>query len=181
MTPQEKLIATAAAEIGYKEGTGNQNKYAEYFDTQLPEFYNTKKNGNPWCDIFVDWCFVQSFGDTGRKMLYQPEKSCGAGCTWSRKYYMDNGAFHDDPQVGDQVFFGTDEEAVHTGIVRCVRSDGIDVIEGNSSDKVQTVSYRFKGANICGYGRPNWSLAEENKFAAVAAKLREIADLLSNM
>ena len=74
MKPVERLLATARAEIGYIEkdtnaqlddktanaGDGNWNKYARDLDA-LGVVYNGKKNGYAWCDIFTDWCFIQTF------------------------------------------------------------------------------------------------------------------------
>lgn len=73
MTPVEKLLATARAEIGYIEkksnaqlddktanaGDKNWNKYARDLD-ELGRVYNGKKNGYNWCDIFADWCFIHT-------------------------------------------------------------------------------------------------------------------------
>ena len=75
MKPVDRLLATARAEIGYIEketnahlddktanaGDGNWNKYARDLDA-LGVVYNGKKNGYAWCDIFTDWCFIQTFG-----------------------------------------------------------------------------------------------------------------------
>ena len=85
MRPVERLLATARAEIGYIEkdtnaqlddktanaGDGNWNKYARDLDA-LGVVYNGKKNGYAWCDIFTDWCFIQTFGlELGLKLLCQ--------------------------------------------------------------------------------------------------------------
>ena len=91
MRPVERLLATARAEIGYIEkdtnaqlddktanaGDGNWNKYARDLDA-LGVVYNGKKNGYAWCDIFTDWCFIQTFGlELGLKLLCQA-KRCGS-------------------------------------------------------------------------------------------------------
>ena len=83
MRPVERLLATARAEIGYIEkdtnaqlddktanaGDGNWNKYARDLDA-LGVVYNGKKNGYAWCDIYTDWCFIQTFGlELGLKLL----------------------------------------------------------------------------------------------------------------
>ena len=96
-----KLINVAKAEVGYLEkkdnksldsktanaGKGNFTKYARDLDN-ISGFYNGKKNGYAWCDVFVDWCFVKSFGvDRAKELLLQPNKSLGAGCTYSARYY----------------------------------------------------------------------------------------------
>ena len=67
----KRLIEIAEAEEGYLEkasnasldsdtanaGSANYTKYARDLDA-IPNFYNGKKNGYAWCDVFVDWCFV---------------------------------------------------------------------------------------------------------------------------
>ena len=82
MNPIDKVIELAFDEVGYTEknsaagleekaGGGNQNytKYARDLDA-VPGFYNGKKQGYAWCDVFVDWCFVKCFGaDVGRRRI----------------------------------------------------------------------------------------------------------------
>jgi len=133
----KKVIAIAEAEVGYLEKASNKNldsktanagsknytKYARDMDA-IPNFYNGKKQGVAWCDIFVDWCFVQAYGvEAARALLCQPLKSSGAGCKYSRGYYKAKGQLHtSNPQPGDQIFFWpsdrSDPNAVaHTGLV----------------------------------------------------------------
>lgn len=138
-------------------GSGNYTKYARDFDQKWPNWYNGKKNGFAWCDIFVDWCFLTAYGyDTALKLLCQPEKSAGAGCTYSLGYFKAKGQFHtSNPKPGDQIFFGTSTSNVtHTGIVEKVDSSKVYTIEGNTSDQVARRSYSLNASNIVGYGRP---------------------------
>ena len=72
---KQKVIDLAWSQIGYHEkesnaqlddptaNAGDQNwtKYARDLDS-LSGFYNGRKNGYAWCDVFVDWLFVQSYG-----------------------------------------------------------------------------------------------------------------------
>ena len=182
MTPIEKAAAyvvnLATAEIGYKEkatnaqltdkdanaGSGNWTKYAAYFDAMRGEveFYNGKENGFDWCDMFFDWLQCQAWGiEDGRKVLYQPERSCGAGCAWSASYYRNNGAWHSDPLPGDQIFFGPKGNESHTGLVAEVTPDVVITIEGNAANMVQRRSYSRNNANIAGYGRPRYALVAD--------------------
>ena len=153
----EKVISLANNEVGYKATNGKNNKYAEYLDT-LNDFYNGKKNFFDWCDLFYDWLFVKSFGeDIGRKMLYQPKKSLGAGVGYSANYYKQNNAFSTLPQRGAQIFFGN----YHTGIVTDFDSTYVYTIEGNAgggNGQVKRNTYRRNAATISGYGIPNWGL-----------------------
>lgn len=159
---RNKLIETATKEIGYTEQGKNITKYAQDFDTKYPNFYNTKKQGAEWCDMFNDWCHVTSFGEeVARRMLYQPVKSAGAGCKFSAGYYKQNNAFYSKPQTGDQIFFYVGGEINHTGMVVAVSGSQVVTIEGNSNNAVRKNYYAITDGHIAGYGRPNWSLVAD--------------------
>lgn len=175
MTPQKQIINLAFSQVGYHEkdsaadldntdggGSGNYTKYARDLDA-VPGYYNGQKQGYAWCDVFVDWLFVQCFGaDVGRRMLYQPLQSAGAGCTYSYQYFKAAGALYHEPKPGDQIFFGSTTLSTHTGIVVDVDADTVYTVEGNSGDAVQKRAYKLGSSNIVGYGRPDWSLAAES-------------------
>lgn len=165
MTAEEaksRLISWAISQIGYKAGSGKKNRYAEVLDDR-PEFYNGKKNGFDWCDVFVDCGFFEVFGeDLAREMLYQPKKSLGAGCVYSANYYRINNAFFADPELGDQIFFGEAKDEDHTGIVVEVTSKYVYTVEGNTGGGdglVLKKVYNISDARITGYGRPKWRAA----------------------
>ena len=157
----EKVIKVAETEVGYKEGKTNITKYAKWFDTKAKDFYNTKKQGAAWCDIFVDYVFCQAFGEAkARVMLYQPKMSLGAGCKYSAGYYRSNKAWYNEPEVGDQIFFGTKGGETHTGLVYKVTDKMVYTIEGNTENEVKKKSYQKNNKKISGYGRPKWSAVE---------------------
>lgn len=181
-----KVVSVALAEIGYVEkksnaslddkkanaGGANYTKYARDLDA-IKGFYNTPKQGAAWCDVFVDWCFVQAYGvDAAKKLLCQPNNSLGAGCYYSAQYYKQAGQFHENnPRLGDQIFFektGVD----HTGIVVKVSSDSLVTVEGNARDGenpqmdgggVRMKKYSLKDASIYGYGRPAYDKEPEKE------------------
>ena len=182
------LIKVAEKEVGYLEkasnknlssktanaGSGNYTKYADYFDKEYPTFYNGKKNGYAWCDVFVDWCFVQAFGkEKGKELLCQPAKSAGAGCLYSMNYYKNKGQFYTkDPKKGDQIFFynSSKTDIAHTGLVYKVDDKYVYTIEGNTSAKsgvvanggaVEIKSYSLTYYRIAGYGRPKYDKESE--------------------
>jgi peptidoglycan hydrolase-like protein with peptidoglycan-binding domain len=155
-----KVLQAALAEVGYTEGAGNVTKYAEYLDS-LPGFYNGKKNGYAWCDVFVDWCFVTAYGRAlAQKLLCQPDNSAGAGCTYSAQYYRAAGRFSTVPQVGAQVFFGNSTESYHTGLLYDMDDAYIYTVEGNTSNGVFKRRYRRDDGSIYGYGMPDYSLVD---------------------
>ena len=186
------VIKIAEAEVGYLEkksnanlydktanaGSANYTKYAYEMDNLHPTFYNGKKNGFAWCDVFVDWLFVTAFGETSaRAMLYQPTKSAGAGCVYSAGYYRKANAFYTSPKVGDQIFFGAKGKETHTGLVVKVDGGRVYTIEGNTSSASGVVanggavakkSYLLTYNKIVGYGRPAYDT--DAKTAQSAAK-----------
>ena len=182
-----KVIQVALNEVGYLEkkdknnlddktanaGDKNYTKYAR--DLDALGFYNGKKQSVAWCDVFVDWCFVQAYGlEAAAKLTCQtPGKSnCGAGCKYSRQYYKNKKQLFDTPQPGDQIFFypkdGIGGSAIqHTGLVYDVDSKDVYTVEGNTSGANGVVAngggvckkkYSLIYARLAGFGRPDWSL-----------------------
>lgn len=170
-----KVIEIALAEEGYLEkasnsqldsktanaGTGNFTKYARDLDA-LGNFYNTPKQSFDWCDVFVDWCFVQAYGrEKGQALLCQPNKSTGAGVNFSADFYKAKGQWHtSNPKKGDQIFF---RNYAHTGIVYDVDDTHVYTVEGNTTAAsgvvstgtcVRAKSYALNYSGIDGYGRP---------------------------
>lgn len=179
----DKVIKIAEAEVGYLEkktnanldsktanaGSNNYTKYARDLDA-ISGWYNGKKQGYAWCDIFVDWCFVQAFGKDRAKVLLCQTGTLGAGCTYSRNYYKNKGQLYtSNPKAGDQIFFKNAIGAiVHTGLVYKVDNNYVYTIEGNTSSSAGVVAnggsvnkkkYKLTYNLIAGYGRPKYTTA----------------------
>lgn len=178
---KQRVLEIALAEVGYLEKESNANldsmtanagdeNYTKYArDLAEINFYNGRKQGVAWCDVFVDWCFVQAYGKAAALVLTcQPTKAknnAGAGCKWSRKYYQDKGRLFNNPQPGDQIFFGNASSVSHTGLVYRVANSKVYTIEGNTSGASGVVangggvykkSYSLTHGRIYGYGRPDY-------------------------
>lgn len=193
----ERVIAVALSYVGYLEkksntqlddfnanaGSGNYTKFARDLDA-IPGFYNGKKQGVAWCDVFVDASFVYAFGaEAAKKLLCQPAKSSGAGCKYSAEYYKAKGRFYtENPQVGDQMFFYNSNKTgvAHTGLIYLVDNLYIYTVEGNTSSQSGVVNngggvYKKKYARnydrIYGYGRP----AYENVLYEASEETRSTA------
>lgn len=188
----QKLIAIAAAEIGYKEketnsqldnpganaGDEDYTKYAR--DLAAAGYYQASKQGFAWCDMFVDWCFLQLCGSKAEAedMICQTGLY-GAGCEWSAQYYREQGRFFTrDPKPGDQIFFN---DYAHTGIVERIENGVITTIEGNTRNMVARRTYSVGSKSIDGYGRPKYAV--ENSVESVekpgAAAALEIGDVVN--
>ena len=172
MSDAQKLIDVALGEVGYREkasnaflddpqanaGSGNWTKYAR--DLAIAGYYNGNKNGYAWCDVFVDWCFYKAFGaDEGQRIQCQTG-DLGAACVYSAQYYQQQGRYDHTPKPGDQIFFYVNGSIGHTGIVVEVTGSSISVVEGNSSDRVQKLSYDRNSSRIAGYGHPKYESNE---------------------
>lgn len=188
MNESDKVISIAMQEEGYLEkksnkdlddkiknaGSSNYTKYARDLD-KIGDFYNGKKQGYAWCDVFVDWCFVKAFGvDRAKELLCQPSKSLGAGVYYSANYYKNKKQFYKSkPKAGDQIFFKNSKgNAQHTGLVYQVDNKYVYTVEGNTSSTkgvvpnggcVRLKQYSLSYNRIMGYGRPNYIYKEQPK------------------
>lgn len=171
MNQIQKIIEFAASQLGYHESGTNITKYAEEIDRDYPDFYNGKKQGAAWCDIFVDYCFLHEFGEEqALYMLCQPKKSTGAGCKFSAQFYKSAGRWSNDPKVGDQIFFYSNGDINHTGIVVDVDTLVVRTIEGNASDEVRANTYTKTDERIAGYGRPRYTETQTDPVEAPSSE-----------
>lgn len=179
-----KSVSIALGEVGYLEkrtpenlddkqanpGEANFTKYARDM-AKHRGFYLGSKQGYPWCDVFVDWCFLRAYGvSNARKLLCQPLLSQGAGCRHSFAYFQQAGQLAFYPMPGDQIFFRRDGNICHTGLVTRVSDGEVYTVEGNTSDQegvipnggcVTEKHYPIDSTSIAGYGRPDYSLVGE--------------------
>lgn len=164
----EILLEVAGNEIGYLEKTSNA--YLEKKTANAGKANYTKYgaamgcNGQPWCDAFVDWCFIQSYGrERAQKLL------CGFSnyTPTSAHLFQEYGLYTTcKPKKGDVIFFKNATRINHTGIVYRVDNSKVYTIEGNTSaggsvipngGGVYQKSYLLTNSRIAGYGRPNYN------------------------
>ena len=174
MNAVDKLLAIARAEVGYlekktnsnldgKTGNAGEKNYTKYARDIYPSL-----QGQAWCDMFVDWCFVRAFGVVDAKQLL-----CGGFSAYtptSAQYYKNRRQYHKSgPEPGDQIFFRNASRICHTGIVSRVDGGKVYTIEGNTSSGATVIanggavcekSYDLTNTRIDGYGRPDWTLAD---------------------
>lgn len=147
MTTADDVLAVAISQLGYREGANNNTKYGAWYGL----------NNQPWCDMFVSWCFDQAGGaDIGGHFAY-----CPSHVNW----FKNRGQWFTTPQRGDVIFYdwNLDGVADHVGLVENVL-DGLypGAIEGNSSDGntsegVAVARHSRATKWILGYGRPAYS------------------------
>ena len=152
---KRKLVDLAKSQVGYREGANNYTKYADSPD--ITRLYGWTPQHQPWCCVFVNWCFLTAFGyDIGSKLTYGGT----AACSNSAQLFKSAVAWRNTPEVGDQAFFLSGGGINHTGIVAEVNGSSFTTIEGNYSDKVSSVRHNTGASDVAGFGRPNWRLVQ---------------------
>ena len=121
MATAEQVLDIARAELGYTESPkgSNRTRYGVWFGM----------NGQPWCMMFVQWCFAQA--GASDLLPNTTTASCGtmmraaqaAGCWVTGDYRPGDVVIYDFPGGA-----ATD----HTGIVESVTASGVIAIEGNT-------------------------------------------------
>ena len=161
----EDIISVAVTQLGYMEGSLEGTVQKQDDVTKYGEWYGM--NGQPWCAMFVSWCANQANIPT---TIIPKHASCDVGMQW----FINKGLFEYsdyyggsyEPKRGDIVYFGYrmssgDFDSNHVGIVYKIENAKIYVYEGNSSAKVQSVSYKLsQNAYILGYGKPEYNNQE---------------------
>ena len=120
MTTAEQILQVARGELGYKESPAgsNRTKYGAWFGL----------NGQPWCMMFVQWCFRQA---DAQDLLPALTASCGA---FMRSAQAAGRWVTGGYQPGDVVIYDFPGGAAtdHCGIVESVTDSGVIAIEGNT-------------------------------------------------
>lgn len=180
MPKASDILAIARAELGYTENPkgSNRTKYGKWFGM----------NGQPWCMMFVQWCFAQ----TGASDLLPNTTTASCG-TMMRAAQAAGCWVTGDYRPGDVVIYDFDGDGTtdHTGIVESVTASGVIAIEGNTGSGNDAnggqVQRRPRSNNVIkGAIRPAYDLEESEedevvtykKLADVPEKFRPIIDKL---
>ena len=170
MATAEQVLDIARAELGYTESPkgSNKTKYGAWFGM----------NGQPWCMMFVQWCFDQA----GATFLLPntTTASCGtmmraaqaAGCWVTGNYRPGDVVIYDFPGGA-----ATD----HTGIVESVTASGVIAIEGNTGSGNNAnggqVQRRPRSNDVIkGAIRPAYDTESEDKEVVTYKKLKDVPE-----
>ena len=177
-----KVIKVAKSYVGYQEKASNKNLEKPHANVGKNNYtiFGKKRgcNGQPWCDAFVDECFIEAYGEKEAKRLlggfsnYTPT---------SAQNFKDMGRYYKrgetTPKVGDEIFFWSNslKRIAHTGKVYKVdkANKKVYTIEGNTSSNSTKFSrdggcvaykvYSFNDPRIDGYGRPDYDTVPKVK------------------
>lgn len=157
------ILAVAQTQIGYMEGSLEGTVQGSNDCTKYGEWYGL--NYNPWCAMFVSWCADQAGIPTN---VIPCHASCDVGMNWfkAREKWQYSPAYGGqyEPKSSDIIYFGykygDEYDSTHVGIVWKTDNERVYVVEGNSSSKVQTVSYKLSSSYILGYGVPAYYVTD---------------------
>ena len=190
MSAVDKLIEVLKGEVGYLEKASNSELYSK---TGNAGYANYTKYGYemhklypatmdfpaPWCDSFCDWGAVEAFGaEIAEKLLHGFDDYT----VNSAQKYKDHGEWYTSPQRGDQIFFKDKTGICHTGWVIAVDASRVYTIEGNTSSGSAVIAngggvyeknYLLTNSRIAGYGRPDYSIVEEELTMAQYEELKK--------
>lgn len=147
MTDRDRIIAYLKSWVGYTE-KDTRDKIGASMDSPETFASNGKNNytifareyyrqtsinvqGEPWCDTFIDSCFIKVFGkEKARRYLggfsaYTPDSS---------NFFKTMHQWSKEAKPGSLVFFKNNARICHTGMVYGVDDKYIYSIEGNTSN-----------------------------------------------
>lgn len=187
----DTVIQYALDEVGYIEKKSNaelDNKTANVGANNFTKYGKAQGcNGQPWCDAFIDYCFINALGKQEAQKLL-----CGFSnyTPTSAQYFKEKGLFvTSQPQRGDIIFFKNSTRICHTGLVIEVDRLRVSTVEGNTSKGgfdangggVFVKSYDLLNSRIAGYGRPNYDPTQVQILykGCIGAPVRELQMLLN--
>ena len=171
MATAKEILVVARSELGYTESPAgsNRTKYGKWFGL----------DGQPWCMMFVQWCFRQA---GAQDLLPALTASCGAlmraaqakGCWITGGYQPGDVVIYDFP--------GNNVKTDHCGIVEQLAGGGIMAIEGNTgsgndADGGQVQRRVRSNKVILGAFRPDYDMEEKEDDEVVTYKyLKDIPE-----
>lgn len=178
----EKKSPTSLGDMNFpklfhKENVGINN--FTIFAKEYKNFTGIDLQKNPWCDMFIDSCFVHVFG---KEKAERYLKGFSAYTPTSANNFKKHGLFSKNPTLGAQVFFHNEARINHTGFVYNFDENYIDTIEGNTSNgkaiianggEVCVKRYKRNNGRIAGYGMivyDGWHFADGKYFYTVGDK-----------
>jgi hypothetical protein len=154
-----QFLNVARSQIGYREGSNNDNKYGIW--------YGSGWNNQPYCAMGLSWVAAQvpnGPAAIGGKWAY---------CPYWADWFRSKGHLYSAPQRGDIAFFDwtglkRSGEEMHVGIVEEVNADYVTTIEfntvagsGDQSDGGGVYRRIRHVSMVVGFGRPFYD-AETN-------------------
>lgn len=171
MASVETVLKIARGELGAGETPPNSNR------TEYGRWYGL--DGQPWCMMFVQWCFDQA----GMRLPYKTA-SCSALLNWYKKNRP--GSVVRTPRPGDVVIYSFG----HTGILELAGKGAVTAIEGNTSpgtsgsqnDGGMVCRRTRKASLVSAYLRPDYEEDEDMNIDKLTdAELLRLAERIQSV
>lgn len=138
------------------QGDKNYTIFAKDLYKAIKEDYQAQ----PWCDTFIDICFIKVFG------IEQAKKYLGGFSSYtpfSANFFKKQGRYSKNPTLGAIVFFKNTKRIHHTAFVYAIDTVHKEflTIEGNTNNNTGVVAnggavcikrYSFNDSKIDGFG-----------------------------
>ena len=139
------IVNTAQQQVGFVEGTNNDNPYGTWYEM----------NHEPYCAMFVSWVFAEN--NLSNLVAAQTTKGfayCPAGLSWFQKEGRIVDKYSGEP--GDIVFysFAGNGQADHVEIIVNASKDGITTVGGNTSPDHALTASQANGNGVYLRHRP---------------------------
>ena len=139
------IVNTAQKQVGFVEGTNNDNPYGTWYEM----------NHEPYCAMFVSWVFAEN--NLSNLVAAQTTKGfayCPAGLSWFQKEGRIVDKYSGEP--GDIVFysFAGNGQADHVEIIVNASKDGITTVGGNTSPDHALTASQANGNGVYLRHRP---------------------------
>ena len=139
------IVNTAQKQVGFVEGTNNDNPYGTWY-----EMYH-----EPYCAMFVSWVFAEN--NLSNLVAAQTTKGfayCPAGLSWFQREGRIVDKYSGEP--GDIVFysFAGNGQADHVEIIVNASKDGITTVGGNTSPDHALTASQANGNGVYLRHRP---------------------------
>lgn len=159
---RQKIVDTAVAWLGCKEGNGSHKKIIDVYNAHKPlaRGYRVKYT-DAWCSTYASAVAIKA------DMTDIIPTECG--CQKHIELFKALGAWQENdaytPKPGDYIFYDWDDRGAgdnagssdHVGIVTKVSGTAITVIEGNKGNAVAYRTMKVNGKYIRGYGTPDYA------------------------
>ena len=139
------IVNTAQKQVGFVEGTNNDNPYGTWYEM----------NHEPYCAMFVSWVFAEN--NLSNLVAAQTTKGfayCPAGLSWFQREGRIVDKYSGEP--GDIVFysFAGNGQADHVEIIVNASKDGITTVGGNTSPDHALTASQANGNGVYFRHRP---------------------------
>ncbi|MFC6886382.1 MULTISPECIES: CHAP domain-containing protein [Actinomadura] len=155
-----QAIDLARSQVGTEEDGGGTTKFQNWYMSTDRARQTVARDGGSvqeyadaqWCDMFVSWI--------GERLGFSEQFGSDAWTVAHARWFKEQDRWGTTPKPGAIVFYswdggGSEDDIDHVGLVVKGTDDGVEAVEGNTSNAVRV---RERSADqIVGYGYPEYA------------------------